>query len=715
MSGDPAAASQASSSQRLSEALGSEGSGSGSSSEASEAWDQTDGEEGSPRDGEQDEGGVHSGGAQASSGDAGGARWATAADRRPSTQEAEPRAEWRRAAEALRKAPALREAGELRDIGAHLRAVAREPLVQRLAEAPVCARLVLEEFGAGARIYDAGAATDRLYVVCWGSVVTDGATSRGDGARLGRGAAFGGALATAMAAVLPGAREAAAAVPAGATAAEACALAVISRDALLESLQEPAIEESPGEAEADGIAERVSFLRTLDRANFGGVDASDLEAFARLLRVEAYHGGSAILRQGAEVDRVVFVKSGFCNAIRELHPRHHDAYGHFVDKHRPPPNPFAHDDPPQIAAAASTAPATGFPLQLGLRAALSRMMPADRPDSSSSPDPAPRAMARTAVGARSFRKMRSAITGDLAEEDTAQLTGRPGGAAVVVDHLQAGRSFGTAELFDSEGTPYLYSLVADPWATVYVVSRYDLLRSTPKSILHRLFIDFKMRLPDDRLVQRMRQKQRWNSYKRDLLDDIQQRRNRSKFSAIDRRAPPPRRAGVGDLSVEDYMRIGAGEGVWHGRATTPPVPPYSGKDTFDLLHLQCTRRDDGRKDLALSREHRDASLVALDDRLVMMTQTARRRDRLARRGGARQQRTRSPLAAGDDREATSPSPRPSSDRAARRPPRLTGAAPVRRGAAKATPRTPPGTAAGAGRRAVGGATPREVRLPAIRA
>lgn len=49
---------------------------------------------------------------------------------------------------------------------------------------------------------------------------------------------------------------------------------------------------------------------------------------------EAYHGGSAILRQGAEVDRVVFVKSGFCNAIRELHPRHHDAYGHFVDKHR---------------------------------------------------------------------------------------------------------------------------------------------------------------------------------------------------------------------------------------------------------------------------------------------------------------------------------------------------------------------------------------------
>lgn len=34
-----------------------------------------------------------------------------------------------------------------------------------------------------------------------------------------------------------------------------------------------------------------------------------------------YIGEHEIIRQGSEVERIIFVKSGFCKVVRELHPK----------------------------------------------------------------------------------------------------------------------------------------------------------------------------------------------------------------------------------------------------------------------------------------------------------------------------------------------------------------------------------------------------------
>mmetsp|Transcript_74596 Transcript_74596/g.231579 ORF Transcript_74596/g.231579 Transcript_74596/m.231579 type:complete len:536 (+) Transcript_74596:2-1609(+) len=124
-----------------------------------------------------------------------------------------------------------------------------------------------------------------------------------------------------------------------------------------------------------------------------------------------------------------------------------------------------------------------------------------------------------------------------------------------------------------EQLPYQCSVVADAWAEVYVISKQDLLRNTPRSILHKLFCDYKARLTDDRLMQRLKQSSRWNNYKTGLLEDIRKRRTNG--SSIDRRGPLPRRAGVGELRQEDYNRLGNDEKLWDKRAQTPPKQAYT--------------------------------------------------------------------------------------------------------------------------------------------
>jgi len=267
-----------------------------------------------------------------------------------------------------------------------------------------------------------------------------------------------------------------------------------------------------------------------------------------------------------------------------------------------------------------------------------------------------------------------------------------------VNLLGAGSSFGTMELF--EGLNYQCSLVASPWAVLYVVSKYDLIRNTPKSILHRLFTDYKLRLSDDRILQRLKQKNRWNNYKKNLIEDITMKKYRERFSAIDRRVPAPGR-NLDWLSEQDYQRIGGGESLWTGRATTPPPPVHTGRGGQDILHMKVVIKEDGHRDVELLRERRDASMIALDERVVMMTSTARMRDRL-RRQGQQQLQQQSQEGVGDkaagtgtsaaDDEATSvsaatpglstPSPAASPGRAMRRKASISkpagGASPERR-------------------------------------
>ena len=47
----------------------------------------------------------------------------------------------------------------------------------------------------------------------------------------------------------------------------------------------------------------------------------DLQAMAGSLTEDNYIGEHEIIRQGSEVERIIFVKSGFCKIVRELHPK----------------------------------------------------------------------------------------------------------------------------------------------------------------------------------------------------------------------------------------------------------------------------------------------------------------------------------------------------------------------------------------------------------
>jgi hypothetical protein len=201
---------------------------------------------------------------------------------------------------------------------------------------------------------------------------------------------------------------------------------------------------------------------------------------------------------------------------------------------------------------------------------------------------------------------------------------------VVVGTLRAGMSFGVMEML--EGFAYQSSVVAHPWAEVYVMSKYDLIRNTSKSILHKLFCDYQERLTDERLMQRLKQKRRWNNYKRDLWDQIHERKGCGQVrSSIDRRTAT-RRPGVSDLSIGDYARVGAGEILWDRRAQTPPKPTYDEKTGKErLFRVHCFRN--GARDPAeviVEHEARDESMAALEEKILMTIVSARFRDKFRR-------------------------------------------------------------------------------------
>ena len=67
----------------------------------------------------------------------------------------------------------------------------------------------------------------------------------------------------------------------------------------------------------------------------------DLQAMASSLTEDTYIGEHEILRQGTEVERIIFVKSGFCKVLRELHPKYTKLFCRYANYADPMPNPYA--------------------------------------------------------------------------------------------------------------------------------------------------------------------------------------------------------------------------------------------------------------------------------------------------------------------------------------------------------------------------------------
>lgn len=184
---------------------------------------------------------------------------------------------------------------------------------------------------------------------------------------------------------------------------------------------------------------------------------------------------------------------------------------------------------------------------------------------------------------------------------------------------------------------YQCSVVADPWAEVFVITKYDLIRHTSKAILHALFRDYKARLSDERLIRRLKQQHRWNCYKRSLLDEIRNRKRRADGPQVTRTEGASKRNNQASLSAKDFDRVGEGEMLWDERAQTPPRTPYHkqyGMAT-DVFKVTCARERDehGGIDVKVERDTREATMVALDQKILRTIATQRYRKQFQQNGG----------------------------------------------------------------------------------
>lgn len=76
------------------------------------------------------------------------------------------------------------------------------------------------------------------------------------------------------------------------------------------------------------IKERVAFLRMAEEGLLAEMRDVELQAMSGSMTEEHYIGEHEIISQGREVDRIIFVKSGFCKVVRELHPKYTKAWIH---------------------------------------------------------------------------------------------------------------------------------------------------------------------------------------------------------------------------------------------------------------------------------------------------------------------------------------------------------------------------------------------------
>jgi len=496
----------------------------------------------------------------------------------------------------------------------------------------LCSRFTLEEFDAGERIFDYGEYGDKLYLIWSGRVslevprnhevihkqnVAPERVGLIPFSRLDRGRAFG------ELALVSDNRTRSARV----TAAKKTMLMVLTADDYQWGV---------GMAQGSFVKERVNFLRSVDRSVLEDVAEVDLRAMAGHLRLESHVGDRTILKQGAEADHIIFVKSGFCKVTRQLHPRFNKAYDDYSEKGLPPPNPFADDveesalvslpECEHTASTESVEEALVLDFGLGSRKILKNLMStySDDVDDSAKAAMSRRITTMTTQGARG----KSMIGGNVISQ--ADEVSDSSEKVVVVDILRAGTSFGVMEMM--EGFAYQSSVVSNPVAEVYVMTKYDLIRNTSKVILHKLFCDYKVRLSDERLVQRLKQKHRWNEYKRDLWDQIQSKKKSCMFQyGVDRRSVS-RRIGSSDLSGEEYERVGAGEILWDRRAQTPPKPSNQHKHVQEyVFHVHCFRNPGANTpEVVVEHDAHDASLAELDQKILMTIATSRFRDHFRR-------------------------------------------------------------------------------------
>lgn len=411
------------------------------------------------------------------------------------------------------------------------------------------------------------------------------------------------------------------------------------------------------------VHERVRFLETVEHKLLQDSSQADLQVMAGCLKERFYTAHETIIEQGTEVDRMIFVRGGFCKIVRQLHPKYNEQFELHALRLKPPPNPFATDEEEEPPG--SDEFVKGLEGPLALRRMLAAHTRAEQRSSFSTQQselsvklPPVSVASTTRSLARS--RPRSGFGGDfdqVDETDNSKSQTSPSNvvgsssSSVLVGVLSAGQTFGVMDMLD--GLPYQCSVVPDGWAELYIISKYDLLRLTSKAILLRLVTHYKPRVVDERLVQRLKQMKRWTNYKRELLADIRNRKapKSNNGGTVDRFAVTSCRVGFSGLHQKDYTRIGAGESIWDNRAQTPPMKAIDSTEEQPTFKVHVERAADGRLDVNVDIEYSDASMIALDQRV----RAAKRRQHAAARNCDRQRTASAVVGLGLDGPAAAPS------------------------------------------------------------
>lgn len=506
----------------------------------------------------------------------------------------------------------------------------QDPFFARLemtVKRAVCGRLMLQEVTASELIFDYGETGDRLFLIWSGRVqleVPRDIPEQGKpaGALIKRPALDPGQVFGELAVVSDDNTRKA-------------RCTALKRTELL-SLAKSDYAQCIGVKQNQFVREGVAFLRALDGGALEGCSETDLQAMTKCLIEEHHIGSTPIIHQGADVDRIIFVKNGFCALSRRLHPRFRNSFEQYSDNSEPLPNPFEDGSGGLLVGqksvwpvrqdvrskkqegGASSKKALVADIGLGSREVLQKLLKQHQQFSHENSEPH---LLKSPTVAKQQGKQRVGNNeASLAESSATDSCGEE----VVVETLSRGSVVGVMELM--EGMSYQHSVVPAPWAEIYVISKLDFIREVSKTIIQRLFCEYKARLADKQLVHRLKQKSRWDHYKRELLEDIRNWNSAMSRGIIDRDDPPPRSVGVSGLPMEDIKRVGKGMKLWDKRAQTPPKQGYQlGEQVQQIFHVQCIVGADGRKDVVVDREQRDASMDALEERLLVTVASTRQK------------------------------------------------------------------------------------------
>jgi len=498
------------------------------------------------------------------------------------------------------------------------------------AKRAICERLKWEEFEKDSLIFDYGAEGDKLYLIWSGTVELKVPKERAEGStmlhwakpmRLEPGKVFGEIALMSEDCKRKG----------RCTALKHSELLSLHRHDF----------QTVGVSQESGVRERAAFLRCVEEGLLEDMSYVDLQAMAGNLTEKSYVGEHEILQQGAEVDRVIFVKSGFCKLVRQLHPKCTEMFCRYAHYGDPMPNPFAASEeglrvgqkgvwpdqhqrkrrPKKSEDSSANAEAPFSIKSLAGHQMLKKVMPlVEKTEEAEETSPA---------GEKRPRFRTDTNSSSSAEAPSPQDRGPAAGQSlqVVVDIISKGSSVGVMELM--EGLTYQCTVISAPLAEIYSISKFDFIRAH-KTITHRLFCNYKARLSDSQLIWRLVQKYRWDHYKKGLLSEIRSWHSSASRGIIDREDPAPMTGGS-SLGDETCLRVGRGEKLWDARAQTPPNATYDpDRAVKQIFHVECTRDEDGKPVVTVDREQRDASMDDFERKLQDTMATARYRDKLRR-------------------------------------------------------------------------------------